>query len=62
MSNKHSLSGYTKIYTINQLSKSFSKGDYDSSCFWSVEMRISIWMDILVGSNNQLLCSKYTSM
>ena len=61
MSNKHSLSGYTKIYTINQLSKSFSKGDYDSSCFWSVEMHI--WMDRpLVGSNNQLLCSKYTSM
>ena len=45
MSNKHSLSGYTKIYTINQLSKSFSKGDYDSSCFWSVEMHISGWID-----------------
>ena len=39
--NKHSLSGYTKIYTLNQLAKSFSKGDYDSACFWSVEMHIS---------------------
>lgn len=45
MSDKHSISGYTKIYNINQLSKSFSKGDYDSACFWSVEMHMSGWID-----------------
>ena len=39
-----SLSGYSKTLAINQLSKSLNKGDYDSSCYWSVEMHISGWI------------------
>lgn len=42
---KVSLSGYTKKLAISQLGQSLCKGDYDSSCYWSVEMHISGWIN-----------------
>ena len=40
-----SLSGYTKKFVNSQLCKALCTGDYDSSCYWSVEMHISGWID-----------------
>lgn len=42
---RNSFSGYSQRFIISQLSKSLCKGDYDSSCFWSVEMHISGWIE-----------------
>ena len=39
-----SISGYTQKYLLSQLTKSLSRGDYQSASLWSVEMHISGWI------------------
>lgn len=40
-----SFSGYSQRTIISKLAKSLCQGDYDSSCYWSVEMHISNWLE-----------------
>ena len=40
-----SFSGYSQRIIISKLAKSLCERDYDSSCYWSVEMHISNWLE-----------------
>ena len=40
-----SLLGYSNRFLVSQLTKSLCTGDYESSCYWSVEMHSSGWLE-----------------